>query len=723
MNSLREELTEFRKNLSVAWINSASRSDIETKLLELKTAHDLYVSKYAEVDTSQLTSMNVEALKNHKYVADQAFNQSKQLLETSKFIIADKNKKFLDQLFDKLKAERAGITIDYLHGATIEQLQAKRSQHSAILNQFISKFNEVKQSTTFNNLSKEDQDTLASHRLYVDTASKNVDGYLVGEINKKQKAEQVGDSQLETLEQLKKEFNLVSKADLDKANQQLAEATEKSKKADELANQLASEKEKRKLADERAQQLTNEKNEKSKAAEELSQELAREKEKSKNASELEGQLEAEKEKAKNADELAKQLASERERSKTVDQLTRQLADEREKAKSLEQKLENRQSANQGAATQYEDEYPDQIYVDYDQMVAEPAGQIQEQGITTLKIGSVQLPTFNGELDDWEAFRDMFIHLVDNSKKLSKTIKFHELRTHLKGPALETIKGYQVAGVNYEAAWSDLKKRYDRTSELIDDYIRKFFESKAIEHKAHFMNIRAIIDATNQMLRALPGLGVNVENWDPIIQLIICSKLNDELRSEWRTKVTEENKKGVKSLLEYLEKRAIELQPSQGDRLSKMLKGDTCRKPPRKVFQTNKKECLVCKGNHSVWDCYMLKKECAKARSNIIKTLGLCFKCLLKHRADMCDEDDCEYCGGPHNIMLCYKKENSENQQKAITNGGKLGKGLQKPKNKNGGPKSKQQGRRNDPKPSTSQQDAGDWDNEDFPNKPSKNLKN
>lgn len=109
--------------------------------------------------------------------------------------------------------------------------------------------------------------------------------------------------------------------------------------------------------------------------------------------------------------------------------------------------------------------------------------IGEQGLLGLKLGSIDMPTFGGSLDEWEAFRDLFEHLVHKSKRLSTTVKFYQLRTHLKGAALDTIRGYQVIGSNYDAAWADLKKRYNRTDELVEQYIRKFFEAKPVEHKS------------------------------------------------------------------------------------------------------------------------------------------------------------------------------------------------------------------------------------------------
>lgn len=152
-------------------------------------------------------------------------------------------------------------------------------------------------------------------------------------------------------------------------------------------------------------------------------------------------------------------------------------------------------------------------------------------MVTLKLDSIQLPFFDGDSTTWEAFRDLFEYLVDKSTKLSDTIKFHQLRSHLRGIAFDTIRGYQLTGSNYKAAWSDLKKRFDRQEDLVDEYIRKFLEVPIIMGRPNFMTIRRIVDTTNQMLCAFPNLGVDgVKYWDPFVALIMMSKL-DEARME------------------------------------------------------------------------------------------------------------------------------------------------------------------------------------------------
>lgn len=286
----------------------------------------------------------------------------------------------------------------------------------------------------------------------------------------------------------------------------------------------------------------------------------------------------------------------------------------------------------------------------------------------LKLDSIKLPFFNGELTEWIAFKDLFEYLVHTNTGFSDTLKFHQLRTHLRGTALETIKGYQLTGANYESAWKDLKMRFDRKDEIIQEYIRRFLEVPAITFRPTFSKLRAIVDSTNQMLRALPSLGAKVKDWDPFILLIIMTKLDEESRFDWKKHIGRRDKIKVSNLIEFLELKAIDLQPNQGDHLSQMLKGEKgCQ---RKIFQINeksshkgKKECPLCKGDHYIWHCSKLKKECAKVRTDIIRTLKVCFKCLLKHEIGLCSKEDCPYCGGPHNVLLCFKKERDQQRSK------------------------------------------------------------
>lgn len=179
----------------------------------------------------------------------------------------------------------------------------------------------------------------------------------------------------------------------------------------------------------------------------------------------------------------------------------------------------------------------------------------ERAIVTLKLDKVTLPTFNGDLTTWEEFRDMFEYLVDSSTKLSDIVKFHQLRTYLRGEAYDTIRGYRMTSKNYKNAWRDLKRRYDHQDEIINSYIRAFLGAPAIYHQANFANLTQIIDATNQLLRALPRLGTEVSNWDPFLTLIIETKLDKVTRQEWKEEKGRNANPDVNKLLNWMEAQA------------------------------------------------------------------------------------------------------------------------------------------------------------------------
>lgn len=582
INDLTIQIRNKEKEISPEFIAAASREQLTVKKLEFTTLRDLHQGKMTELGRESLKTSTIEQLGANKTEIDAIAKRVEEMIATSRFEIASTLKKIATNLYNDLKGIRESVTVEYLKNSSIQALQEKRSQISAIYTDFVNKY----ERTVLNDLTSVEKDDLVTQKVYVETAVLNVDKFIDNEIKSREEASSANKSESE-----------------------------------ETAAQLES--------------------------------------------------------------LRKEVTKLKEISK------KSQAEAEEKMKSLEEKVGN-QSLN---PENYDNE-----------MVGNPADEEIDQvnGAIGFKIGTIDLPTFSGNLADWESFKELFEDLVNKSKKMTKAVKFYQLHTHLKGPALDTIRGYQMTGTNYDSAWEDLKKRYDRKDELIDEYIRKFFEMKALEVRPNFMTLRKIIDVTNQMLRALPNLGASVENWDPLINLIICSKLNDELRIEWKQKKGKEGLSKTTEFLNHLETKAFELQPSQGEKFSQMLKNDHRRSQPKRVFQVNEKkpeikkekaknECLMCKGNHSIWNCNMLKKETAKVRTSIIKALGLCFKCLLKHRAGLCDNEECEYCGGPHNIFLCYKKENEEK--------------LKRTKPKSAQP---QRSKGPEPKPSTSKKDD-DWD--------------
>lgn len=89
---------------------------------------------------------------------------------------------------------------------------------------------------------------------------------------------------------------------------------------------------------------------------------------------------------------------------------------------------------------------------------------------------------------------------------------------------------------------------------------------------------------------------------------------------------------------------------------------------------------------------------------MIKDLKMYFECLLKHQIGECDSGSCPYCDGPHNILLCYKKENDMKRERLE----KSGKEEQEGKTILHVAKQRDSSKSQLPKPSTSKENKDDW---------------
>lgn len=307
-----------------------------------------------------------------------------------------------------------------------------------------------------------------------------------------------------------------------------------------------------------------------------------------------------------------------------------------------------------------------------------------------KLDVVELQTFSGNLTEWNAWREMFVVLVHDNKNIPTLMKLHLLRSHLKGLPLETVIGYQLTAENYNAAWEDLQMRYNRKDNIIHEYIKKFIEVPILNAHSPYQKIFTVINGTKQMIQALPGLGVVVTHWDPFILFVLLSKLDEETRRAWKNHIGRKENATVGELLEFLETKAIENQPSMADKMYNLLSGKKAaclpgtsqktpqqqrifytegasgsqEKPPGKTkSNTTLRKCPKCSGNHQLSWCGEYKRMSFSDRKKFIEIKKLCFRCLEPHFFRDCTKKDCPICGRAHHSTICPQKE--QNPQKTF----------------------------------------------------------
>lgn len=82
---------------------------------------------------------------------------------------------------------------------------------------------------------------------------------------------------------------------------------------------------------------------------------------------------------------------------------------------------------------------------------------------------MDLPTFEGNFEDWLRFTDQFEALIVNNGRLSGCKKFHYLKSALKGESLKIIDAISTTNDTFVTAWEFLQTKYDNQRELVFHY--------------------------------------------------------------------------------------------------------------------------------------------------------------------------------------------------------------------------------------------------------------
>lgn len=287
---------------------------------------------------------------------------------------------------------------------------------------------------------------------------------------------------------------------------------------------------------------------------------------------------------------------------------------------------------------------------------------------------IKIPQFNGNWDQWIPFKAAFTKFIHNNPNLDNLSKLAQLLQHVLGQAYDAIKGFPFQDDQYQEAWWVLLRRYDRKDPIIDETISRVMGLPNLRGNTTSERITMFVNVTNQMLRTLPTFGIDVSSWDPIIKYILISKFDEETLIDWKTFIGTQQQVPLKKLIEFLELRmfctnkqpSIKMGHPQALPLRNTIPKFNRTSGIHTVLEDSESKCLKCKGPHMIFRCRELLNLTAKQRTEEIRKLGLCFKCLKKHegtKAD-CSIGNCPICDGPHNTLICYKRERDyQDQQK------------------------------------------------------------
>lgn len=278
-------------------------------------------------------------------------------------------------------------------------------------------------------------------------------------------------------------------------------------------------------------------------------------------------------------------------------------------------------------------------------------------ITQIKLPPINLPTFSGNYHDWLNFKELFVSLIDDEKRLSDIQKHHYLRSSLKGEADQLLRHLDITAANYEKAWKALVNRYSNKRILVNTVLNRLFNQKKLAYECP-KGLRELLDTTNECLNNLGNLEVKTENWDPMIVHTVVSKLDPETHKCWEQSLGSTIELPLFSqLTSYLEGRFRAMEMVQTIQKKEKKETSQTNAPKLKSIKTFtgelKTECSYCQKNHYICHCTEFTQLDVEKRREFVKNNGLCFNCLVKgHSIKFCRQDtSCRKCNRRHHTFL------------------------------------------------------------------------
>ncbi|KAL0832994.1 hypothetical protein ABMA28_001117 [Loxostege sticticalis] len=276
---------------------------------------------------------------------------------------------------------------------------------------------------------------------------------------------------------------------------------------------------------------------------------------------------------------------------------------------------------------------------------EQSSVVSNGGFQSIKLPTINLPTFNGSYLNWLEFRDTFESLIISNASIPDINKFHYLRSSLQGGAIQVIKSLEFTSANFKVAWELLCDRYDNKKILINNHLNNLFSTDKINHESH-TSLRYLVDHVSKNLRALNTLGQPTEQWDSLIIYMITAKLDSVTSLKW-----EEHKNNLSDLptlenfFSFIRNRADILETLVAGQNERKNNYSSANKNINYSNQNKNKDvkgtclvssmeniseclCLFCsEQGHKVFSCEKFKKLSVEDRMKEIVKLRLCTNCL------------------------------------------------------------------------------------------------
>ncbi|XP_055589653.1 uncharacterized protein LOC129741866 [Uranotaenia lowii] len=281
----------------------------------------------------------------------------------------------------------------------------------------------------------------------------------------------------------------------------------------------------------------------------------------------------------------------------------------------------------------------------------------------VRLPQIRLQTFDGNIDQWLSFRDLFLSLIHSKVDLPDVEKFHYLKGCLAGEARALIDPLALTRANYNIAWETLMTRYNDSKVLKRRQVGNLFKLPKVT-KESSSEIQVLLEGFERVVQTLDQL-VKPEDYKDLLLLeVLCSRLDPVTRRAWEEHSAHQTEDTVKDLTQFLQTRVKILAslPSKAQ--------DTKQEPsqlPKKNFasrtsysaaQMSSGTCIACSESHLLYTCPAFSRLNASARDKLLRQHSLCRNCFRRgHQASECRSMQvCRKCRGKHHTLVCFRED-------------------------------------------------------------------
>ena len=294
-----------------------------------------------------------------------------------------------------------------------------------------------------------------------------------------------------------------------------------------------------------------------------------------------------------------------------------------------------------------------------------AGDVQGT-LDHVRLPQIKLQSFNGDIDEWLSFRDLFTSLIHWKTDLAEVEKFHYLKGCLQGEPRALIDPLPITKANYPVAWEMLLRRYNNSKQLKKRQVQALFKLPKLV-KESVADLHTLFEGFERIVQTLDKVLQPADYKDLLLVNILAARLDPVTRRGWEEVSSAKEQDTLEDLVEFLRRRIQVLDclpPKPID-----TRGVGQPNPPSKIkpppvrtsyssSQASRGRYIACSSDHPLYQCNVFQRMAVSDRDGLLKTHGLCRNCFrLGHQAKDCQSKfSCRNCKGRHHTLVCFKPE-------------------------------------------------------------------